>query len=270
MAACAGNCADQPKADMKRTTARAADKIALSVATLCLAANAYGVPSQISWNSVRHDHPYLLLLLILLVGFFGAFSPFEGWSTRSLADRSVTMKQRILSSFGKILEIAGAVVPPLETGDLALHIWQKKRVLRHPLAGVLVRVASYRMGTYPINRPFAPVRGVGVVGMCWAKNHDVAFDVAPLCERLRDEISFVEYVRERGPESVMNLRWSEFESFRHRTAIFASPIRNGRNRFIGCLSVDASGGFAVLDCRQLKEEIANLALAVGREEFECT
>ncbi len=255
---------------MKRATARAADKIALLAVTLCLAGNAYGVPSRDFWNAVRHDHPYLLVLLLLLVGVFGAFAPFESWSIRSLADRSVTMKQHILSSFGRMLEISAAVRPPLQTGDLALHIWQKKRTLRHPLSGVLVRVASYRMSTYPINRSFAPLRGVGVVGMCWAKNHDIAFDVGPLGERLTDEVSFNEYVSEHGPESVMNLQWHEFESFRHRTAIFASPIRNGRNRFVGCLSVDASHGFAMLDRRELKEEIANLALAVGREEFECT
>lgn len=254
---------------MKRATARAVDKIALAAVTLCLAANAYGVPTQGFWSAVRRDHPYLLILLLLLVGVFGAFTPFEGWSTRSLADRSVTMKQRILSSFGRMLEIASAVTPPLETGDLALHIWRKKRTLRHPLSGVLARVASYRMSTYPINRSFTPLRGVGVVGMCWAKNHDIAVDVGPLNEKITDEAAFTEYVGQHGSESVMNLEWPDFESFRHRTAIFASPIRNGRNRFVGCLSVDASRGFAALNRRELKEEIANLALAVGREEFEC-
>jgi hypothetical protein len=255
---------------MKRTTARAADKIALSAVTLCLAANAYGIPSQAFWTSVRRDHPYLLILLLLLVGTFGAFAPFESWSTRSLVDRSVTMKQRILSAFGKMLEMADAVDPPLDTGDLALHIWQRKRTLRHPLSGVLARAASYRMSTYPLNRMFSPQRGVGVVGMCWEKNHDVAFDVSPLSAELTTEAAFTEYVAEHGSASVMNLDWPQFLSFRHRTAIFASPIRNGRNRFVGCISVDASRGFAVLNRRALKEEIANLALAVGREEFECT
>ena len=254
---------------MKRATARATDKVTLSVATLCLAANTYGVPSQALWNSVRREHPYLLILLLLLVALFGALAPFETWSTRSLADRSVIMKRRILSSFGKLLEMAGEVRPPLDTGDLALHIWQKRRSIRHPFTGVLVRIASYRMSTSPLNRSFSPSRGVGVVGMCWASNCETAFDVAPLVATLTTEGSFTSYVREHGTEAVMNLRWPQFRNFGHRTAIFASPIRNGRNRFVGCISVDASRGFTTLDRRELKEEVANLALAVGREEFEC-
>jgi hypothetical protein len=254
---------------MKRATARAVDKIALSAATVCLAANTYGLPSQEFWLSVRHEHPYLLILLLVLVALFGALTPFETWSTRSLADRSVIMKRRILSSFGKLLEMADEVRPPLDTGDLALHIWQKRRSLRHPFTGVLIRVASYRMSTSPLNRAFSPSRGVGVVGLCWANNRETAFDVEPLVELLATEESFTRYVDQHGTEAVMNLRWSEFANFRHRTAIFASPIRNGRNRFVGCISVDASRGFPTLDRRELKEEVANLALAVGREEFEC-
>jgi hypothetical protein len=157
----------------------------------------------------------------------------------------------------------------LETGDLALHIWQRRRTIRHPITGTLHRVASYRMSTYPNNRSFTPSRGVGVVGMCWAKNREIAFDVAPLTTELTTEALFADHVRQHGQESVMNLRWGEFRDFRHRTAIFASPIRNGRNHFLGCVSVDASRGFTTLDRRELKEEVANLALAVGREEFEC-
>jgi hypothetical protein len=254
---------------VKRVHSRAIDKIIVLSATICLAGESYGVPSSQFWGHVRQGHPYIPFLLLAVVGVF-ALSPFESWSTRALADRSVIMKRQILSVFGKLLEMSSAIKPPLDTGDLALHIWQKRRTLRHPISGVLKRIATYRMSTHPTNRSFTPVKGVGVVGLCWQHNQEVDQDVSELDATLTDEAVYEEYVRVHGKESVMGLGWRDFKKVKHRTAVFATPIRNGRNRFMGCISVDASRGYAVLEKRKLMEEITNLALAVGREDFECT
>lgn len=66
----------------------------------------------------------------------------------------------------------------------------------------------------------------------------------------------------------MNLSWNDFDRFRHRGAVFASPIRNGRNRFIGCISVDVSHGYHELDGEELWAQMSLLALVIGQSGFE--
>jgi hypothetical protein len=254
---------------MKRNKARATDRLVVLAATVCLAGNAYGVPSQAFWAGVKQGHPYVPVILLVVVAF-GALGPFEGWSNRTLADRGVAIKRHILSTFGRLLEISGAVQPPLETGDLALHIWQRQRTPAHPISGILKRIASYRMSTYPGNRPFRPVKGVGVVGMCWLSNKEISKDVTELADELTDQAAYDAHVAAHGVHAVMGLSWREFDNVKHRTALFATPVRNGRGKFVGCISVDASRGFDVLDKRELMEAIGNLALTIGLEDFECT
>ncbi|MGW4115087.1 hypothetical protein ACWEFJ_29790 [Actinosynnema sp. NPDC004786] len=255
---------------MRRVTAKAIDKSLLLITTLLLAGKTYNVPSKQFWDAVLYDRSYLVVVLLGVAGTFGALTPFESWQMRSLADRNVTMRKRVLSTFGRLLDIGGQVSPPLATGDLALHIWRKRRTLRHPVQGVLKRVATYRMASYPTTRNFSPRKGVGVVGLCWLRNREVDFDVSPLAAQLIDEATFDRFVAQHGKESVMNLTWKTFEVVKHRSAVFATPIRNGRNKFIGCISVDASHGYEVLHRRELLEEMSNLGMAIGREDFECT
>lgn len=253
---------------MTRGTAKLADRLVLLLATLCLAGNAYHVPSAGTWSSILQDRPYLLPIFLLIVGVFGAFTPFEQWHSRSVADQNVMMRRSILSTFGRVLELSGEIDPPLETGDLALHVWRKRRSLRHPVSGTLKRVASYRMATSPMNRPFSPTKGVGVVGICWQKNKEMRFNAAEPSAAITSETEFDKYVTEYGRESVMNLNWQQFEDFKHRTALFAVPIRNGRGNFIGCISVDASRGFEVLNTRVTIEEMSKLSLSIGQDDFQ--
>ncbi|WP_394614497.1 hypothetical protein JNUCC0626_32080 [Lentzea sp. JNUCC 0626] len=255
---------------MKLGTARLLDKSGLLIATLGLAGKAYDVPSKQFWDALLQGRGYLPLVLLGLAGVFGALTPFEGYQKRSTLDRTVTMRRRILAGFGRMLEISSKIEPRLDTGDLAMHIWRKKRTFRHPIGGVLTRMSTYRMSTHPVNRKFSPKRGIGVVGLCWEFNKEMYFNVDPLIKSLTTEQAFNDYVQEHGAESVMNLSWKNFNDFRHRTALLATPIRNGRNKFIGCISVDASRGFEVLHCRDLIEEMTELGLAVGQENFECT
>ncbi|UJW34789.1 hypothetical protein L3Q67_14065 [Saccharothrix sp. AJ9571] len=254
---------------MKRSTARLLDKTVLLSATLALAGKAYNVPSKPFWDALVGPQPAPMLILLGIAGIFGALTPFESWQIRSLADRNVAMRRYILSSFGKLLELSRDIEPPLETGDLALHVWRKRRTLRHPVRGVLKRLGTYRMSTYPNTRSFTPARGVGVVGLCWKEDCETAFDVEPLAQELTTEEEFDRYVEEHKHRWVMNLTWEEFKRVRHRGAVFATPIRNGRSRFIGCVSLDASHGFDVLNRTEVWEEMTALSLYIGREEFEC-
>ena len=75
---------------------------------------------------------------------------------------------------------------------------------------------------------------------------------------------------EHGSDAVMNLPWSEFKKVRHRGAVFASPIRNGRNSFIGCISFDASHGFAELDSDELRQHLSLLCVVLGQAGIEST
>ncbi len=255
---------------MSRLTAKTADKTILLTATLFLAGKAYNVPSKTFWDDVLNGRPYLLLTFLVVAGVFGAFTPFESWRRRSFVDRNVMMRRRVLSTFGRLLEISAEIDPHLDTGDLALHVWRRRRTPRHPVHGVLKRLSSYRMSSYPATRAFSPTRGVGAVGLCWQLDREVSFDVTALVESLDSEAKFDDHVDRHGSETVMNLTWDEFKDFNHRTALFVTPIRSGRNKFVGCVSVDSSGGYSVLNERELFEEMTNLGMAIGREDFECT
>jgi hypothetical protein len=66
----------------------------------------------------------------------------------------------------------------------------------------------------------------------------------------------------------MNFMWDQFNKLKHRGAVFAFPVRNSRNRFVGCLSVDASHGFAVLDQPELKAQMSLLTIVIGQAGLE--
>lgn len=197
-------------------------------------------------------------------------TPVESLSARSRIERNVTIRRQILNSFGRLLALGNKVAPPIGINDLGLHIWRKRRSFRYPLRGVLTRVATYRVGTNPVNRPFSPPKGVGVVGLCWKLDQEVGVDVEQLASTVTTEQAYTQHIQEHGADSVMNLSWEEFNRVKHRGAVFACPIRNGRNKFVGCLSVDASHGFVTLDNQELKEQMSLLCIVIGQAGFEST
>ncbi|MCE7008590.1 hypothetical protein LWC34_38125 [Kibdelosporangium philippinense] len=253
---------------MKLSKARAIDRSFLLVGTLGLAGKAYAVPSASFWDDVTARHPVVVLVLLATVGVFGALAPVEAITARARANRALNVRKHILTRFGQIIDIARDVAPPLPINDLALHIWRIRRTFRHPWGGVLARVATYRLGTTPTNRPFSPPKGVGVVGLCWKRDEEVEVDVAALAESLKTQQEYDEYARTNGGDAVMNLSWPEFSRIKHRGAIFAMPIRNGRSKFIGCVSVDASRGYPQLAGQQLLGEMGTVCITVAEAGFE--
>lgn len=240
------------------------------MATVGLAGNAYGVPSRTAWDSVIADRPYVLVTFLCMVGVFGAFTPVEALTETRRVNRDVNIRRQILSVFGQLLKLGEGVNPKLEMTDLGLHIWRRRLTLGHPLRGVLMRVGTYRLGTTPVVRPFAPPWGVGVVGLCWKGNQEIGVDVAGLAQKLPDVVTFKQYAADNGGDAVMNLTWSQFNSTKHRGAVFASPIRNGRNSFIGCISFDASHGFDYLDSEELRQHLSLLCVVLGQAGIEST
>ncbi len=253
---------------MRLTTARAIDRSVILVATLGLAGRQYDLPSRSFWQPVAADHPYFLVTLITLVGLFGTLTPVEAFSRRTRLEQAVAMRRQILITFGQLIEIGAAVQPRIETSDLGLHIWQKQHTLRHPWSGELVRLATYRLGSTPQTRIIRPTKGVGVVGLCWELDREIGMNVEDLARRLTDKDSFTAYRDEHGARSVMGFSWEEFQRFRHRGAVFASPVRNGRSNFIGCISFDTAHGYNELDRLRMWHELNTLCIVVGQDGFE--
>ena len=249
---------------MRLATARAVDRTAVLLFTVTLSANTYHVPSALFWERALGSHAYAVPILLAITGLFVVFTPVESLTARSRMTRNVTTRQQVLTAFGRLLELGRTVTPPLGISDLGLHVWARRRTLRHPVSGVLARIATYRVGTNPMNRPFAPPKGVGVVGLCWKYDHEVGIDVEQLANSLDDQDKFNAYRDKHGPDAVMNLTWDQFTRIRHRGAVFAFPIRDGRNRFVGCLSVDTSHGFATLDQPELKAQMGLLTIVIGQ------
>ena len=253
---------------MRLGTARALDRTAVLIFTVTLSAITYRFPSASFWEGVLRDNSYAIPTLLAATGLFAVFTPVETLTARSRALRSVTTRQQIHTALGRLLELGRAVDPPLDISDLGLHVWARRRSLRHPVSGVLVRVATYRVGTNPMNRPFSPTKGVGVVGLCWKLNQEIGVDVERLAGQLPSRYEFQQYVDRHGTEPVMNFTWEQFYRFKHRGAVFAFPIRNARSRFVGCLSLDASHGFTELDKPELKAQMGRLTIVIGQVGVE--
>ncbi|MFG1948800.1 hypothetical protein [Nonomuraea sp. NPDC048826] len=237
------------------------------MATLALAGKQYGYPSTATWQFITAEHPYILVTLIAVVGVFGVLTPFEALTHRIRVQRQVVIRGQILTTFGQLLEVTSKVRPTLAPSDPALHVWQRRRTLRHP-AGELIRIATYRLGSTPMTRSLRPARGIGVVGLCWKRNHEVGLNILDLAQHLTDESKFATYRQQNGPDAVMGFSWPDFERYRHRGAVFASPVRNGRSKFIGCVSFDASHGYDQLDCARTWHELNSLCHLLGQDELE--
>ncbi|MFI0410443.1 hypothetical protein [Actinomadura sp. 3N508] len=253
---------------MKVSAARAIDRLIVLAATVTLAGRQYGFPSDELWRDVEIEYSYAMVALILVAGFFGVVAPSESWSQRLHVERRLAMRRHVLTAFGQLVEVCAAVTPTIAVSDPGLHIWQRKRNYRHPLRGELTRVATYRLGASPATRRIRPTLGVGVVGLCWKLDQEVSVDVASLARDLVDEDAFTSFRAQNGIDAVMGFSWEEFQRYRHRGAVFATPIRNGRSRFVGCVSFDVSHGHDALDVQRIWHILNSLSFVVGEDGFE--
>jgi|SRR5882757_791150 len=253
---------------MTSLTAKLLDRLILLAASVCMVARQYDFPSENFWNAVWSGRPYVPIVLICVIGIFGAFAPFEALIERRKRERKTAIRQEVLNHFGKMTWLAIHASPPIELQDLGLHIWRIRRSFRHPVHGFLQRVATYRLGSTPATRMFAPPKGVGVVGLCWKRNEEVSIDVEKLARGLIDRVGFDAYQSANGAESIMGLSWLEFQRIRHRGAVFASPIRGGNGAFLGCISVDASRGHDALDIPDFWREINSLCSRLGHDGLD--
>lgn len=253
---------------MRPRTAKALDRTVLLVATVCLAACQYDVPNKTFWRQLPGGRGYLALCLILAVGAFGTFVPFQTVAVRRQVKRKAALRQQILTHFGRIQAITARSGLSLDLSDPGLHIWRIRRTLRHPISPRLSRLATYRLGSTPATRAFSPRKGTGVIGLAWKENKEVAINVAELAARIPDEQSYLRHRQANGDDAVMGMTWAEFCRVRHRGAVFASPVRNALGEFVGCVSVDTSHGFSSLATPDLWHEINALCAELGDDGLE--
>lgn len=248
---------------MQLKTGKTVDRSVLAVVAVVLAGNERKVPAGLA--KYFDHHSWQALLLILIAGVVGAFSPFESLARRGQLERRVRLQRELLVKLGALVEKAAFVEPKVASSDPGLHIWRPKRSLRHP-SGQLERVGWFRLGHTPTVVGFDPKRGSGVVGLCWRDNLPKEVDVEPLVTQFNTEAKFNAQLAQ-DPDVLMNLSWEQFNRVSHRGAVFAAPIRDARGRFLGCVSVDVSHGFAQLRRNGVPALAASVASMFGREEL---
>jgi hypothetical protein len=230
---------------VRERTGKIIDKSIVLVGGLALLANQSKTPAW--WSIYVGKHAWLQYALLIVVGMVGAVTPAESFATRSRAKTLQKLQRRLLIGLGGFISLAEEhVKPQIELEDVGLHTWIVKRTWKHPLDGVLKRSGTYRIGGNLLTvGNFAPIKGKGVIGLCWKHNGESHCNVEGLAMKLITPTDFEEYRQGHGGDAVMNLSWNEFNEVKHRGAVFAAPVRNGE-RFVGCFSVDCCHGYDAL------------------------
>lgn len=245
---------------MQARTGRIIDRTVAALLGLPVALNEKEVPPSLA--EYFADRPWQIIALLVAAGLFAAFMPVESLASRGLVEPRLVVQRPLLTRLGELVALAQATVPQVGIADPGLHVWRRRRSVLNPVQGRLKRVGFFRLGDHPVNVPFEPSVGVGVVGMCMKENKPQGYDVAALAARLDSEQRFATE-KARDPDAVMNLDWETFEKGKHRGAVFAAPIRNSRGKFVGCVSVDVSRGYPELEAAGVPELAATAAAGLG-------
>jgi hypothetical protein len=245
-------------------TGKALDATVLLAATVTIALDEKETPASLAKHFDKNS--WQLIVIIAVAAIIGTIGPFSRFANRNGIDRRLILNRNILASLGELVEIANNVNPTLGMSDPGLHFWRPRRTFRHPISRELQRIGFFRLGNTPVTRSFSPLPGVGVVGLCWRDNQPHSVDVEALATLLTTQSTF-DARRATDKDSVMNLSWAEFSRVKHRGAVFATPVRGRRGKFIGCISIDTTAGYAGLSTH-IPALAANLAANVGASELE--
>ncbi len=216
-------------------------------------------------------HIWLVIVLIIAMALLTVLKPFQSLGARHRVARRIRLQRQILTQLGHLVEKAQAAEPTIPISDPGIHVWRPRLrpafSVTRPLAKRLQRVGFFRLGHHPQVLEFEPLKGEGVVGLCWQDNAPKHYDITALAQVITDRTAFDGHVQAHGPASVMNLSWDQFEKVKHRGAVFATPIRDRRGKFVGCVSGDVSRGYPQLrsDVPPILDEVAAI---LTPEEFD--
>jgi hypothetical protein len=151
-------------------------------------------------------------------------------------------------------------------GDLGLHVW---KVAWHRRSGwpfygrELERVKTVRLGSLPALRQISFYKGKGVVGKCWQLNDEVIVDNNARYRHVQSEADWLAL----NPADRDGFSYQEFVRVRDRGAILASPVRDHRQRFIGCVSLDVKTGASFVHDNLVRGKIQQLCTGLGGSYF---
>jgi hypothetical protein len=223
---------------------------------------------------------WLPIGLTISAAFFGTFQPFRVHRENQKQPARAVWDRHLLHTLGNVLlrcqqltnekittPKSRSKVVEFYWPDLALHVWRVTWVVqpRPPfLVHELLRIRTVRLGSLPALRPVRFYKGKGVVGTSWLRNDEVIVDNESRYGQIdsEDEWNRLNHQQRDG------LSYQEFTLVRDRSAILASPIRDSKGGFIGCVSVDIRQGADLLRDEVLRNQIQQLCIGLGGAYFE--
>jgi hypothetical protein len=239
--------------------------------------------SQFKWfwayPPVAHA-AWIPLSLTTVAAFFGAFQPASSFRERRTRPSKQVWDRHLLYALGdliarcqwlaeesKVAAAKGSLPLTFDFGDLGLHVWKVAwhRRGEWPFYGrELERIRTVRLGSLPALRQISFYKGKGVVGRCWQLNDEVIVDNDSRYGNVRSEEDWLRLpATERDSFS-----YQEFIRVRDRGAILASPIRDQRQKFIGCVSVDLRSGIIFLQDKIVRGKVQQLCIGLEGSFFE--
>lgn len=155
-----------------------------------------------------------------------------------LGRRSVQEEQRLLDAL-KAAHVQVVEITGIDWKDLGLHAFVVKRGIPWFWQEQLVRVARWRLKSFPPAVGVRWTRGKGLIGRCWDLRQNVGADLA---KDWGEEALSRDQWEELDEELKYGLAFEEYERLRIYGAIVATPILGSGGRFLGCISADAPAG----------------------------
>lgn len=235
---------------MNTRTAQAIDRAISLISVVVLGASKQNWPGSF-WTFANAAAPWNTAVLILAAGIF-SFSPLTRRAEKKRIPIREIERRKILTAYGSMLE--RALSANLDISDPALHVWKVTK-------WKVKRLVTYRLSEGNQLRKFSPKKGIGVVGLAWRDAEEKSFDIEKLAFELDSKDKFEE-VAERDGDAVMNLDWAAFARFRHRGAVFATPVMR-REKVVGIVSFDASSRYSELAASGVPGELNKLAATLS-------
>lgn len=206
--------------------------------TLTLAARAIQLPAAEFWK----DRPGTIVALVALaaVGVGALNANFEAVRS-SLRERreemELALRPPLVALFRSLMDELGSE----HYVDVAVHCFLLRRKLRPEFPWFqkeLVRVGGFQLKTSP-RSAVRWTKGKGLIGECWASNKDAGANLEEEWAEYR-EYTAIQWDR-LPPRTRYAMSFPEYDRTRAYAAIVATPIQNGKEAFVGCISVDSTG-----------------------------
>jgi hypothetical protein len=223
---------------------------------------------------------WLPLGMTTAAAFFGAFQPVSSIRDQKQKPVRSVWDRHLLYTLGELIERCQQIAEESKTqasstkpalmfdfGDLGLHVWKVAwhRRSEWPFYGrELERVKTVRLGLLPALRQISFYKGKGVVGKCWKLNDEVIVDNDSRYRHVQSETDWLSL----NPADRDGFSYQEFIRVRDRGAILASPVRDQRQRFIGCISIDVKTGAKFVHDNLVRGKIQQLCTGLSGSYFE--